>query len=340
MTTSSSASDLSAYLRQRNPWLNALAMVYILGGYSAGIALLFASPWWLNALGVVLLTHSLIIAAYMAHEFMHGTIFERRKFNEWGGNLVLWLTGASYARFRDLAQRHIDHHINRADLSGFDLPVLLRNLPAAHRGGLLALEWLHFPAISFLLRWRAITAPFWQANRADERGRTLAILLVRGSLFALMGWVSPKALLLYFVAYVGMILVLQFVDAFQHTYEVFPLGTPFPKRDRDYEQKNTFSNVFSVRHFWLNILLLNFGYHNAHHELMKCPWHSLPALDRQLFSGEEVHYIPLLRLLGNYHRFRVSRLFSGQGVAVDPEGQVTLDTFYGAIGVSFLVLPN
>ena len=37
-------------------------------------------------------------------------------------------------------------------------------------------------------------------------------------------------------------------------------------RDREYEQMNTYSNVTSLRHPWLNLLLLNFPYHNAHHE--------------------------------------------------------------------------
>ena len=38
----------------------------------------------------------------------------------------------------------------------------------------------------------------------------------------------------------GMILVLRLLDAFQHTYEVFPVGTPLPKLDHAYEHANTF----------------------------------------------------------------------------------------------------
>jgi fatty acid desaturase len=83
--------------------------------------------------------------------------------------------------------------------------------------------------------------------------------------------------------------------------------------------------------------VLNFGYHNAHHAVMKCPWHSLHELDRDLFTGQEIHYLALPQLLKNYHRFRVSRIFSGQGKARDEQGNLKLDTFYGAVGVSFLV---
>jgi fatty acid desaturase len=137
-----------------------------------------------------------------------------------------------------------------------------------------------------------------------------------------------------------MIQILRFMDAFQHTYEVFSLGASTPEHDYAFEQSNTFSNVISRQYPWLNLLFLNFGYHNVHHHhAMKCPWHNLPALDRQLFGGDEVHYIPLQRLLWNYHQFRLSRIFSNQGQAVDEAGRLMLDKLYGAIGVSFLVLP-
>jgi hypothetical protein len=88
----------------------------------------------------------------------------------------------------------------------------------------------------------------------------------------------------------------------------------------------------------VNLLLLNFGYHNAHHELMKCPWHSLHELDRELFSGQEVHYITLAELLANYHHYRISRIFQVK-VGCDEQGNLQLEKFYGAIEVSFLVLP-
>jgi len=212
-------------------------------------------------------------------------------------------------------------------------------MPAPVRSLLLALEWLYFPSLAFLLRIRSIFAPFWEPARKDERWRNTLILIIRGSLFALLGTVSLKALLLYFLSYIGMLNVLRFVDAFQHTYEVFPLGSPLPKRDRAHEQANTFSNVVSLRYWWLNLLLLNFGYHNAHHELMKCPWHSLHELDRELFNGDEVQYVTLPELLGNYHRYRIARLYLGQGRGVNEQGERSLETFYGAIEVSFLVLP-
>lgn len=331
--------DTQHFLRQRKPFWNGAAIAYTLAGYAGGIALLLATNLGLNALGVLVLTHSLVLSAYLAHEFMHGTIFQQRIWNAVGGNVVLWLNGGCYCNFDELSRLHIAHHVDRVDFCRFDLPAFLNAMPAPLRQFVLGLEWLYIPALAFLVRWRMMTAPFWHPERRDARLRTAFMLIVRGSLFVLLGYYSLKALVLYGLAYMGMLTVLRFVDAFQHTYEVFPIGTPLPKRDRAHEQANTFSNLVSQRYPWLNLLLLNFGYHNAHHELMKCPWYSLPELDSALFKDQDTHYMPLSRLLGNYHRFRVSRIFSGQGTAVNAEGQQTLETFYGGIEVSFLVLP-
>ncbi|MES1026161.1 fatty acid desaturase [Gloeocapsa sp. BRSZ] len=329
--------DPSYYLHHKKHLWNATAIAYTLGCYGSAIALFLSPNLWLNLFGVALLTHSLAISAYLSHEFMHGTIFAERKWNAVGGNIMLWLNGGCYARFKDLTQDHIAHHINRVDFAAFNIADLMNKLPAFIRNIILGLEWLHFPIVSFIFQWRSIFAPFWEPQRQDERGRIMTLLIVRGLLLNGLALISLKALALYFLSYIGMIIVLRFVDAFQHTYEAIPVGSPLPKRDYTYEQTNTFSNVISQRYWWLNLLLLNFGYHNAHHELMKCPWHSLHELDREIFTGEEVHYVTLPQLLGNYHRFRIARIFSDQGTVIDEQGNLQLETFYGAIGVSFLV---
>lgn len=327
------------YLQQSKPLWNVTSISYALFGYLGGISLIILDSFWLNALGVILLTHSLIISAYLAHEFMHGSMFAAKQSNAIAGNLMLWITGGCYATFSDLMCLHIAHHVNRVDFCRFDLETFLTSLPTPVRSLLLGLEWCYFPALAFLSRLRAMFAPFYLRDRQHERLRVSLIFLIRSTLFVVLGWISLKALVLYFVAYISMINILRFVDAFQHTYEVYAVGSDLPKRDRAHEQANTFSNIISQRYSWLNILLLNFGYHNAHHELMKCPWYSLPELDKELYTGDEIHYITLPELIGNYHRFRLSRIYSGQGSAVDVQGNRHLETFYGGTEVSFLVLP-
>jgi fatty acid desaturase len=339
MTTTASI-ELAPYIHCRRPLWNAIAISYTLLGYGGGIVLLLLPQLWLNLAGLLLLSHSLILSAYLSHELMHGSIFTSMQCNARWGNVMLWLNGGCYARFKDLARRHIAHHADRVDFSAFNLADALRALPAPIRWGILALEWVYIPAIAFWLRWRSMLLPFVSGSRCDERWRIALLLLIRGSLFTLLALVSVKALFLYFLAYLVMITVLRWQDAFQHTYEVFPIGTSLPKRDRAHEQANTFSTLISQQYPWLNLVLLNFGYHNAHHEVMSCPWYALPDLDRAIFTGTEVHYIPLRQLLRNYHRFRLTRFFSGQGEAVNAAGQPTPDRFYGAIGVSFLVLTS
>ncbi len=339
MMTSSKISSLNRYLHQDKPAWNAIALLYTLSSYIGGITLILQPNGWLNVVGVIFLTHGLILSAYLTHEFMHGTIFSSMKWNAAFGTVMLWLNGACYTRFQDLARLHIAHHIERVDFCRFNLAQFLNSLPTLLRKGLLILEWLHFPALAFLTRFRSMTAPFWMAERQAERWHVVIVAGIRSSLFVLLGFVSLKALLLYFVAYISMINILRFVDCFQHTYEVIEIGSPIPKLDRAHEQANTFSNPISLKYRWLNLLLLNFGYHNAHHELMKCPWHSLPDLDRELIKSTKVNYVTLPQLVRNYHCFRISRIFSEQGTAVDATGNLNLNGFYGAIEVSFLVFP-
>jgi hypothetical protein len=118
-TIEASEIKISEFAHRDRPVLNLIAVFYSLLSYGSGIALILQRNGWLNAAGVVVLTHSLIISAYLAHEFMHGTIFRSRRWNEVGGTIVLWLTGACYAKFADLAKLHIAHHVDRVDFCRF-----------------------------------------------------------------------------------------------------------------------------------------------------------------------------------------------------------------------------
>lgn len=327
----------NTYINARNSWINGIAFAYVFGGYGVSLVLIGASAWYWNLAGVGLLLHTLLWAAYFVHELMHGNIFRRSGDNEAVGQLLLFLTGSCYCRYRDLARFHLAHHKNRADFSPFSLAQFLQSLPKPVLHLIIGLEWLYFPAVNLLLRWLTIVSPFLDQRRSDERVRTATLLLVRGCLFAALAWYSPRAVGLYFFTYLCFINILRFVDCFQHTYEVFQFGQTIPKFSLEYEEANTFSNVVSVRWRWLNLLLLNFGYHNAHHRVMRCPWYLLPKLDAQLYSHNYRQRVTLPQLVRNYHRFRIHRLFNGQGSVSSGDGLI-LDDFVGGVGVSFLVL--
>ncbi|MCW5622589.1 MAG: fatty acid desaturase [Burkholderiales bacterium] len=319
---------------------NAIALGYTLAGYVAGVARLTADSWVANLVGVLLTAHALVFAAYFIHEFAHQSIFRSPTANHRWGVLMSWITGSCYATFAALRRKHMRHHIDRADVVTFDYKAFLRRQPAGIRRLFLVLEWLYVPAIELIMHGYVMLLPFLKPERAAERPRLLAILTVRAGAFALLGWYAPKALLLYAVAYLIMLHVLRFADAYQHTYDAFAVleGGDIPNdkvRDHDYEQANTYSNVVSVAHPWLNLLLLNFSYHNAHHERPIVPWHDLPALHAQLYANDCVQVLPMADLLEGYHRHRIARITSDDYGEVG-QGAGKADAFLGAVGVSFL----
>lgn len=332
------ASSLFRYKDGAAP--NLAALTYTVLGYVAGVALLVADAWWLNVLGVLLLAHALIYSAYFLHEFAHATVFKTNAANQRGGVVMSWINGSSYAPFADLRRKHMRHHIDRADVITFDYKRFLRASPGWLRWTVVALEWAYVPAVEFVMRGYVMLLPFIDPQRAAGRKRIVAVLAVRLLFFAALAWVSPKAVVLYVVAYVLFITALRFADAYQHTYDAFAIlstgGIPDDKvRDHDYEQHNTYSNLVSLHHPWMNLLLLNFSYHNAHHEKPTAPWHRLPALHRELYDGRSEQVIPMATLLRGFHRYRVKRVLSDD-YGVVTAGPDKADGFYGAVGVSFL----
>jgi fatty acid desaturase len=330
--------ELSSKISQRNPWMSGLTLLYILIGYAVALLGISSSNGLINGLGVLLLIHTLLWAAYLVHELIHGTLFRQPKLNAVVGNVMLFLTGSCYCRFQDLARNHLAHHKNRADFSAFSISDFLKSLPKPLLQFIVGLEWLYFPIVNFILRWFCIIAPFLGESRRDERSRNAFLLLLRGSFFVLLGLYSLRAIALYFFAYICFINLLRFIDCFQHTYAVFQLGQDLPRYSLEYEEANTYSNIFSRRWSWLNLIFLNFGYHNAHHRVIQCPWYLLPQLDAELYPAHYRQYITLDRLVLNYHKFRIHRLFNGGGSVSDTNEGLNLDNFVGGVGVSFLIL--
>jgi fatty acid desaturase len=128
------------------------------------------------------------------------------------------------------------------------------------------------------------------------------------------------------------------MDVHQHTYTMrhsleAPPEPPGPGRDRHYEQRNTYSNLISRRWPWLNLLTLNFGYHNAHHERPTAPWYALPRLHEALHGTEGAGGPSFGALLHSYHRHRVARVLNADPPDLDVgDGR----DFVGVLGVSFL----
>ena len=317
---------------------NSLAFGFALVGYALGVLMLFSGNWLINALGVLLTAQSLIISAYLVHEFSHWSIFKTPETNRRWGIIMSWINGSCYSTFEEIRSKHMHHHVDRADVLTFNVQHLMRDMPSFARNLIKLLEWIYIPALEILMHFLVIILPFIKPEWHYKRMRLMSIMLIRAPLFILMAWFSVKAWLLYLLAYGIMLTSLRFADAFQHTYDVFLQSdgkiADGKLRDRTYEQANTFSNLTSLQYPWLNLLFLNFPYHNAHQEKPIVPWHQLPQLHQQLFGDTTLlPVIPMSKLLKAYHLLRVTRL---QSYDYGELNNNSANAFIGAAGVSFL----
>jgi fatty acid desaturase len=319
---------------------NSFVLVWTCTHWVGSFALMAAPCWVLNGIGVLLCAHSMVLAAYLVHEAAHNTLFATVAGNVVMGETMNFIAGSSYASFERIRHMHIRHHVDRADLTCFDFKGLMQRRPWVCRL-LQVLEWSYFPATELLMHGQVIVRPFVVRSQRPHRARVLVMLLLRVTLLAVLGLWSVKALLLYFFAAGVQLHVLNFFDAFHHTFEQYFVAPdealPMSGRDRTYELTNTYSNIVSRRYSWLNLLILNFGYHNAHHHRASVPWYRLPALHQDLYADRRDAVLPLRQLVRTWHRNRVRRVFSDD-YGAPSRGPGGADRFVGAHGVSFLTV--
>ena len=320
-------------------WPNVLVISYTFLGWAFGVWLLSRPALALNAAGVLLTAHTLVYSAYLIHDCAHHAVFAKVAANDRLGALLSWLNGACLADYQRLKKKHLRHHADRLDVVTFDYRAALAMAPPGVLQGVLVLEWAYVPAVELMMRGMIVASPFYH-DSLRERARVVVLLAIRLIFFAMLALISLKALLLYALSYLLFLNVLRFMDAFQHTYEVFPSRSlapapADPRRNRRYEYENTYSNLMSRRWGWLNLLVLNFPYHNAHHERAGESWYRLPALHRTLFGQRDPQVITCRELLASYHRHRVTRVLS-DGYGSVSRGGARASTFIGAVGVSFL----
>lgn len=334
-------SSTRALFRDREAALaNALVLAWTCAAWIGSFALMAAHAALLNAAGVLLCVHAMVLAAYLIHEAAHQNLFAAPGLNQLTGEAMSFIAGSCYASFERIRHMHIRHHVDRADLACFDFKSLMLRRPALRRA-LQYLEWAYLPATEVLMHLQVVWRPFFVRSQRPHLPRAAAMLIVRCSLLALLGLWSWKALLLYVVATALLLHVLNFFDAFHHTFPQFFVEAdqpvPMEGRSRQYEQDNTYSNLISRRHSWLNLLTLNFGYHNAHHHRPSVPWYRLPALHRDLYGDEPRAVLPLAELVRTWHRNRVRRVLSND-YGAPRQGPGGADDYVGAHGVSFLTV--
>jgi fatty acid desaturase len=323
---------------------------------------------------ILLAAHGRIVASYLVHEAAHAAVFVEPWANECVGVVCLWLAGCPYADFRHVRAMHLAHHKDRADTVEFDYRAFVNRTigPVAQRL-ILALEWAFVPAVETIMHVRTACYPIVQlvgggpgkvttdTSRLQSAcvGTPIAMALYvclwrRGALFhhALAG-----ALILHF---------LSIHDAFQHTYEAIYMSNYKPgpgPRTAQFEEENTFSNLISIRFPLLNLLSLNFGYHNAHHKKPMVPWYKLPELHHRLYQQGKAdsrnnyksggknsstnvslmqstpQLLPFGELIHTWFWHRHRRVVDEDYGVVHPAGTPgRADDFVGSLGVSFLTV--
>ncbi len=316
---------------------NALAWTYMFTAYFFGFIAILTDPLWINALGVFFLAHSMVIAAYFIHECAHDSLFKKNRYNQMFGELLLWMTGASYSDYKAVRHKHIRHHMDRADIVSFDFRTRLQAYPNVLKL-MEILEWFYIPALEIMMHALVVILPFVKTNRKHLRSRVIAVLLLRVSFFAYLASISLKVLIFYPVAYMMFLTVLRFMDAHQHTYDLHETldqkrGCEVKQYDNAFEKRNTYSNIISLKYPWLDLLVLNFSFHNVHHDQQMQPWYRLPKLHTKLYAEDETQVLSFANLLKSYHRYRVARLINSD--AVDTDVHKGRD-FIGVAGVSLL----
>ncbi len=324
---------------QKAIWPNLLALLYVITAYGGGLTLILSQSVLLNIIGVLLLAHGMVIAAYLVHECAHNNIFRKSQWHKWLGEALLWICGASYSRYDTIRHKHVRHHTDRADIVAFDYRTRITRYPVL-LGIIKALEWCYIPAMEIVMHAMTIVLPFVKPEYHDRRRRVLFVVFIRALLFMYFASISISFIVLYPLAYMIFLTVMRFMDVHQHTYDLYETldqkrGDEVKKYDREFEQKNTYSNVLSMKYPWLNLLVLNFPYHNAHHKQPGRPWYLLPRLHNELYGDDDTQVLSFADLLKSYHRYRVKRILNGD--AINSPVKTLGPDFVGVDGVSFLV---
>lgn len=318
----------------------AAALLYVTITYIGGWIAIFQNSAAINALGVIALAHGMFIAAYLIHDCGHNAIFLSTERNAYLGKALNWIAGGCYGRYEDIRYKHMRHHVDNYDPVVWDYRSFLKRHPALETV-VKAAEWAYIPAIEIMMHGMLVAAPWCIESKRAQRKRVLRVLAIRGTLLAVVFLLSPLAFVLYVIAQLLLLTALRFMDCYQHNYEVvFNLdekGVEIPHRgDTEYEQRNTYSNLLSARFPVLNLLALNFCYHNAHHQKPTLGWYRLPALHAQMYPEVEPQVLGFLEQVRAFHKHRVARIYAED--YGDDEVKKSLDEgrAVGADALSFL----
>lgn len=183
-------SQKTKYFRHHDALIpTVIALTYVITTYILGFGLLLAEPLYANILGIPILAHSMVIAAYLIHEAAHSSVFKDRKHNRWFAEFLLWITGNSYSNFDDIQRKHNRHHSDRADIVSFDFRPILEKYPRLLKV-IKTLEWMYIPILEILMHVLVLILPFIKKKRKQNRPRIMVVFALRAPLFIWLATIS------------------------------------------------------------------------------------------------------------------------------------------------------
>jgi omega-6 fatty acid desaturase (delta-12 desaturase) len=245
--------------------------------------------YWATA-GLSIITAAFVVRIFIIqHDCGHGSFFRSRRANDWVGTFCSLVTFTPYAMWR---RQHAGHHAHWNDLdrrlSGVDIysncltVIEYRNLSPwrkfLHRLALHpVVSLILLPPFVFLVLYRLpFDAPAtWVRERRAVQSTNLSLLLVYGSLAAVLGIVPVLSILLPTMISAAVIGVWLF--SLQHRFD----GARWTRHD---EWNAAVASLYGSSHLQLPRPLQwftgNIGFHHIHHMDTKVPNYHLEQCHR------------------------------------------------------------
>jgi len=286
---------------------------------------------------IILIALAKIWSWYLSHDCAHNSVFKSKKVNAVVGELLSFLNGLSFFSFEDYRKDHVRHHAEKIDIGGFDSGHFAVAQPRLFSAIIVA-EKIYLPAFYYLIKLTNIYAVIFSGRRREVT-RGIGSLCIYVVAFATFARFSLMLVLVWQASSFLRIHIVRFVDCFQHSFQqVYTEGEKLT-HGKHYEIQNTFSVPVARKFTFLNLIILNFGYHAAHHCFPTCPWYMLPHLEAAIIKQLRLYGVsdtreestPFFNFLTAYHRGRLSRIIStDEGQPYDADGQFTTHHFTGA----------
>lgn len=243
----------------RNPWTGMLCIALVAAQFSiaTGLGLAGTGYWWLTlilAYGLgAFASHALYV---VIHDATHNLVFS----NRFANRLLILLADMALIAPGGMGFRacHLTHHAHCGEMEvDADIPSAWEARLVGHSTWRKALWFFFFPAFQALrvTRTRGVVG---------YDGWTAANVVCNAAAAMLLVWLAGANALFYLLA------------SFWFSIGLHPLGA------RWVQEHFTADEQFETASYYgpLNLVALNVGYHNEHHDFPSIPWNRLPQVTR------------------------------------------------------------